>query len=106
MDVGAFGEAHHAVVAEFRGIGQDIGLIGDSDHRLLHLGIQGIGRAESMREGDSGCSHESAIDVITFEIFDPPWPDQGEAMVANLAPDQKEVVAGLGQFQGDRERNL
>ena len=61
MDIRTSGEAYHAVVAEFRRVGEDIGFVSNSDHRVFHLGIQGIGRAESVRQTDSGIKVHSGF---------------------------------------------
>lgn len=53
MNVGAFREADDAIVSEFGRIGEDIGFIGNPDHGLLHLSVQGIGGAVAMREANA-----------------------------------------------------
>ena len=70
VDIRTSGKAYHAVVAEFRRVGEDIGFVSNADHRVFHLGIQGIGRAVSVRQTDSGCPHECSIDVKALQILD------------------------------------
>ena len=81
---------------------------------VFHLGVQGIGRAISVRESDSRCPHECSIDMKALQVLDTHGADEGQAMIADLSPDEQKFVSGLGQFQAagtelvmtKRERNF
>jgi hypothetical protein len=96
MNFRALSKTDHAIMAELRGICENISLIGDPNHRLLHLRVQRIWGAKSMRQGDTRGSHECPVDVITFQVFDRPRSDERQTMFAHLPANQEKIVAGLG----------